>query len=143
MAELFIDAKDQIVGRLASKLAKELLKGNEVFVVNAEKAVVSGTYHAVLAVYSERISRGDPNNGPYYPKYPDRMLKRSIRGMLPKNYTGRQALKRLRVFLSVPEELKGAKFQKLKEPENNLECAYIELGEVSRVMSGKKIQYGN
>ena len=124
------------MGRLASKVAKELIKGNLVFVVNAEKAVVSGGYHAVLNVYRERISRGDPHNGPYYPKYPDRMLKRSIRGMLPKNYTGRQALKRLRVFISVPEELKEAKFQKLKEPENKLECAYLELGEISRVMSG-------
>ncbi len=139
MSELYFDAKDQIVGRMASKVAKELMKGKTVFIVNAEKAVVSGTYHTVLNIYMERTARGDPHNGPYYPKHPDRMLKRSIRGMLPKNYTGRQALKRLKVFLSVPEELEGTKFQKIKESENKLECAYMELGEVSRVLTGKKL----
>ena len=141
MVEVFVDAKDQVLGRLASKVAKELLKGNNVFIVNAEKTIVSGTYQRVLSIYSERISRGDPNNGPYYPKFPDRMLRRTIRGMLPKNYTGREALKRLRVYLSVPEELKGTKFHKFKESENKLECAHIELAEVSRVFSGKKLEY--
>jgi len=137
MAELYVDAKDQIVGRLASKIAKELMKGNSVFVANAEKSVVSGNYHAVLGVYNEKISRGDPYHGPFFPKYPDRILKRAVRGMLPKNYTGRQALKRLKVFLSVPEEFKGKNLQKFKDAENRLECAHVELGEVSRVLAGR------
>jgi len=40
---LYIDADDQIVGRLSSKIAKLLLNGEEIMLFNAEKAVMSGT----------------------------------------------------------------------------------------------------
>jgi large subunit ribosomal protein L13 len=40
--DMFIDAEDCVAGRLASVAAKELLKGSHVYIVNAEKAVVSG-----------------------------------------------------------------------------------------------------
>ncbi len=139
MPELYLDASDQIVGRMASKVAKRLLKGDTIFIVNAEKAVISGSPKATFEFFRQRTSRGDPYHGPFYPKLPDMMLKRSIRGMLPKTTRGREALERLKVFLSVPEDLKNKKFEKIKEAENNLDFKFTSLGRISEVVSGRKV----
>ncbi len=137
--EIYLDADDQIVGRMCSVIAKRLLKGDTVFIVNAEKAVVSGRQQAIFEAFRQKISRGDPYNGPFYPNVPDRVLKRSVRGMLPKNPRGREALKRLKVFLSVPGEFKGKKFEKIKEAENNLDFKFTTLGRISQVVSGRQL----
>lgn len=137
--EIYLDASDQIVGRMSSVVAKKLLRGDTIFIVNAEHAVVSGSQQATFEFFRRRISRGDPYNGPFYPNVPDRVLKRSVRGMLPKNARGREALKRLKVFLSVPEEMKGRKFEKIKEAENNLDFKFTSLGRISQVVSGRKV----
>jgi len=131
--DIYIDAKDSIAGRLASRLAKELLKGNRVFVVNSEQAVISGNPKWVGEQYVERVNRGDPYHGPFYPKMPDRVLKRLVRGMLPyKKPRGREALKRLKVYISIPEELKGKEFVKMSEAENRLEGKFVTIGELSK-----------
>jgi len=139
MTELYLNADNQILGRMASGVAKSLIKGNSVFIVNAEKAVVSGNQKATFDFFKTKVSRGDPYHGPFYPNMPDRIIKRVVRNMLPKNHTGREALKRLRVFLSVPEELKEKKFESLKTAENKLSCKFVDLQEVSRVISSRKI----
>ncbi len=132
MSEIVIDASDQIVGRLATRIAKEVLKGNNIYVVNAEHAVISGNPEFVIKDYKEKINRGDPYHGPFYPKTPDRILKRVVRGMIPyKKPRVREAFKRLKVFMSVPEELKDKQFIKFKDAENNLEYKFITLGKLS------------
>ena len=138
MAELIIDAENQIAGRLASRIVKELLKGNRVFVVNAEKAVISGNPEFVVKDYREKVERGDPYHGPFYPRHPDRILKRIVRGMIAyKKPRGREAFKRLRVFISIPEELKGKELVKIKGAEHKPGFKYISLGELSEKLGGK------
>jgi large subunit ribosomal protein L13 len=132
MADLYVDANNQIVGRLAVKIAKEALKGNNVYVLNSEHAVISGNPEYTERIYKEKVNRGDPYHGPFYPKMPERILKRIVRGMLPKKTTGRQALKRIKTFRSMPEEFDGKKLVQFKEAENKLECKYITLGELSK-----------
>ena len=105
---LIVDADDMVAGRLASSVAKMLLNGNAVKIVNAEKAVILGNPVHIVEEFRKKIARGDPYKGPFYPKVPDKILKRIIRGML--NYhkpRGREAFKRLRVYDGVPEELKN------------------------------------
>ncbi|MEM4593785.1 MAG: uL13 family ribosomal protein, partial [Zestosphaera sp.] len=46
--EIVIDAEGAILGRLASRIAQLLKEGYEVYVVNAEKAVVSGEKQRVI-----------------------------------------------------------------------------------------------
>lgn len=129
MDGMVIDASDKVVGRLASRIAKELLKGNRVTVVNAEKAVLSGNPRHLIETYTEKRERGDPYHGPFYPREPDMMLKRMVRGMLPyKRAKGRDAFKRLRVFISVPEEYNKAEFAYIRGAENNLKCKTMSLG---------------
>src|SRR5665647_3512969 len=79
-----IDANGLILGRLASTVAKQLLSGDDkIYIVNAEKAIISGSKAATLREYRETRERGATEFGPYFPKRPDRILKRTIRGMLP------------------------------------------------------------
>lgn len=134
-----IDASDAIAGRLSAEVARMLLKGEQVRVINAEKAVISGNPEYLEKVYKDRMWRGDPYHGPFFPKQPDRILKRMVRGMLPyKKPMGRDALKRLKVYISVPEELKSQEAQKIKGTENRLECKFTSLGDISLKIGGKK-----
>lgn len=139
MQEICIDANNMIAGRLASRIAKELLKGEKVAVVNAEKAVLSGNPKHLIEIYTEKRERGDPYHGPFYPKEPDMILKRIVRGMIPRKKTrGRDAFKKLRVFISVPDEYKGKEFTGLKGTESNLKCKTMSLGVLAERLGAKK-----
>jgi large subunit ribosomal protein L13 len=102
-----IDATGASAGRLASYVAKRLLAGEEVHIVNSEKATVSGTKEAVLERYTFKRDIGTTRKGPYYPRVPHMMMKRTVRGMF--NYqelsTHREAYKRLKCWIGVPENL--------------------------------------
>lgn len=137
---IVIDAKDKIAGRLASVVAKLLLMGEEVVILNAEKAVVSGKKERVFKIFKEKRDRGDPYKGPFYPRYPDRILRRMIRGMLPyKKPKGREALKRLKIFIGIPEEYKDAKISDIKiKSAKDLTTNYVTLEEISLFLGAKK-----
>jgi large subunit ribosomal protein L13 len=137
MDEVYIDASEQVMGRLASMIARELLKGRKVYVINAEKSMISGNPKHVLKIYQEKINRGDPYHGPFYPKTPERILKRVVRGMLPKSARGREALKGLRVFRSKPESFEGKEFKKLDDAKIKREQSYMDLGKLSRRLSAR------
>ena len=129
--ETIIDASNCVLGRLASSVGKELLKGKKVTVLNAEKVVISGDPVYTKKSYKEKVERGDPYHGPFYPRQPDMIVKRVVRGMLPKNTKGRAALKKLKVYVSVPEKMKDKKATRIKAAENNLKCKCTELGKLS------------
>lgn len=137
MDEVYIDASEQVMGRLASMIARALLKGRKVYVINAEKSMISGNPKYVLKSYQEKIKRGDPYHGPFYPKTPERILKRVVRGMLPKSARGREALKGLRVFRSRPESFEGKEFKKFDDAKIKGEQSYIDLGKLSRRLGAR------
>ena len=136
-----IDANGLIMGRLASTVAKQLLSGDdEIYTVNAEKAVISGSRATTLKDYRETRERGATEFGPYFPKRPDRILKRTVRGMLPyKRAKGRDAMSRLKVYVGVPSELKGAETITIADADMRRlsSSKYIKLGEVSQKMGSK------
>ena len=101
-ADVVVDARDCIVGRVASQVAQRALDGGAVAVVNAEQAVITGSEEDVMSVYRQRNAVGS-DQGPNYPKRPDRIFKRAVRGMVPyKKDRGREALGRLRVYVGNP-----------------------------------------
>ena len=114
-ATLVYDATDKILGRLASLVAKQLISarkaGHEqrVIIYNAEHAVVSGPKTRVLANYDSKYKLNHARKGPFYPRMPDQILKRTVRGMLPyqKNSSGRAALRDRRVLIGKPSNLSG------------------------------------
>ncbi|MCU4799656.1 50S ribosomal protein L13 [Halobacteria archaeon HArc-gm2] len=103
-ADLVVDARDCIFGRVASNVAQRALDGDRVAVVNAEQSVITGNEDDVVAKFQKRREIGS-DRGPYYPKRPDGIFKRSIRGMVPhKKPRGREAFENVRVYVGNPYE---------------------------------------
>ena len=132
-----INAEGLIVGRMASQVAKKLLNGEKVIIVNAEKAVISGKKKSKVAEAKEFLEVGAPMRGPFHYRRPDRILRKTVRGMLPfKQPKGKTAFKKLKVFMSVPEDLrdqpmitvKEANAAKLKGPHFTLAELAKEIG---------------
>lgn len=107
---MIIDAKDTILGRLGSYVAKQVLLGNKVNVINCEEAVISGRKDDILDGYIRRLHRKAPGKGPYFYRRPDMLVRRTIRGMLPfKRARGRDAFKNVKCYIGVPDNLKNEK----------------------------------
>jgi large subunit ribosomal protein L13 len=109
-----VDAEDQVLGRLASRVAGILRgkhkavftphvdTGDFVIVVNAEKVRLTGrkreqkTYfrHTGYVGHLRSTTADEVLRGPHA----DRVVRNAIRGMLPKNALGRQMLRKLKVY---------------------------------------------
>lgn len=115
--DVMIDAEDLILGRMASFVAKRLLEGKRVAIVNAQKAVISGIPKTILVKYQKRrmiTGKPKPMKGPVTPRTPDRIVWKAVRGMLPMKKTqGRRAIRRLRVYIDLPSELRDRKAYEL------------------------------
>ncbi len=103
-ADVVVDARDCILGRVASEVAQRALAGERVAIVNAEDAVITGDKEDIFETYRTRIQLGS-DRGPNYPRRPDTILKRSVRGMVPyKKPRGREAFENVRVYVGNPYE---------------------------------------
>ena len=68
----------------------------------------------ILKKYKERRAMGAPEFGPYFPKSPERILKRAIRGMLPyKKGRGREAFENVKCYKGVPSRFSGKELMSL------------------------------
>ena len=129
--KIIIDANEAVFGRLCSFAAKQALEGNEIIVVNSEKAVMTGNKQNIIQKYINlRAKGGYSQKGPKYTKIPYHMMKRGIRGMLPEHSKGigKQALSRVRCYDGIPEEFKDKKMISIPGPNNS---KYIVLKELS------------
>ncbi len=132
-----VDADGAVLGRLATGLAKRLLMGEKITVVNAEKAVVSGDKQWIRKYYTHRRQRGDRKRGPFYPRYPDRILRRTVEGMLPDNMRGREAIKRLEVWMGAPAGLRE-KAERVGKQAAELRAKFTTLAVVSKALGAKE-----
>jgi large subunit ribosomal protein L13 len=132
-----VNAEGLILGRMASKVAKRLLNGEEVIILNAEKAIISGKKKSKVAEAKQFLEVGAPERGPFHYRRPDRIVKKTVRGMVPFSQPkGKIALKRLKVYMGVPEDFKNqqtitfteAQVMKLKGPHFTLAELAKEVG---------------
>lgn len=131
------DGTDAILGRFASHLAKMLLLGEKIAVINAEKIVISGSKKNILEKYKIWLqirTHTAPWKGPLHPRRPDLLFKRTVRGMLPKKKDrGANALKKLKVYIGVPDHFKDAEKIMINDYHvSRLDRSYHTLGEVSK-----------
>ncbi|MBI5060927.1 MAG: 50S ribosomal protein L13 [Candidatus Aenigmarchaeota archaeon] len=132
---MIIDGKHAAMGRLSSTVAKELLKGNDVIIVNAERVIITGSHASIKKKYLEQRRRGSPHHGPFFPKTPNLILRRVIRGMLPyKKEKGRTAMKKLRIYIGFPSELQQQETVSLAK---EVQSDFITLAELSKVLGWK------
>ena len=114
MSQIVIDGSNALLGRLASYAAKQALLGKDIIIVNCKEVVISGSSRSIIMSYQHRRSRGGySQRGPYFPKVAERIVKRTIRGMLP--YTqgrGLAAFKKVTCYNETPIEY--AEVKKIK-----------------------------
>ena len=140
---IVVDAQGHIAGRLSSYIAKSLLNGNKVIIVNAEKALLSGSRSSIMNDYLKKLEISsviNPRHGPFHPRRPDTILTKIIRGMLPRGKAkGSEALKRLRVYVGMPEQYKS--FEKIKFEDAMAKkplSFYLTLGELASRLGWKR-----
>jgi large subunit ribosomal protein L13 len=132
----YVDAKGQIAGRLCSNVAKLLLNGDRVIVVNSEKTLISGQRGSVMRSWLEYLKIASvvhPKHGPFHSRTPDGIITRMVRGMVPRRKPkGEAAMKRLRVYVGVPGEYARVKFQVFENAEATKPPAYyVSLSEIA------------
>ena len=108
-----IDAKGQVLGRLASQVAQilrgkhkptyspHLDTGDHVIVVNANQVVVTGKKAQQKLYYHHSGYPGGLKAVPYermFARYPDRVIRMAVKGMLPHNTLGRMMFRKLKVY---------------------------------------------
>jgi large subunit ribosomal protein L13 len=108
-----VDAEGLTLGRMATEVARVLRgkhkamytphldTGDHVIVVNADKVVLSANKAESKQVYSHTGYPGGIRSTTYatlLDEQPEQAVRRTIRGMLPKNRLGRQMLKKLKVY---------------------------------------------
>jgi len=129
---IIIDAEGATLGRLCTNAAKNLLNGEEIAIINSEKAIISGKKPSIKKHYKQKREVGTYRKGPFFPRKPDRIVKRSVRGMIPyQKPHGRTAFKRLKCYIGIPKEFEGKKFEKIKEAEKR-PVDFITIEELSR-----------
>jgi len=135
---IVIDASDHVLGRLSTEVAQKIMGGEEVVIVNAEKALITGRKEFILSRYKQRKDRGKIRKGPYYPRRADLILKRAIRGMIPYDKsTGREAYKRLKVYVGVPPEYEKTEKQKVERAMKVTTSKYVTLSEISAYLGSR------
>ena len=108
-----VDASDQVLGRLATRIARILSgkhranyvpyldMGDFVVVTNAARVKLTGTkldakiYHRHTGYPGGLKSIGARDQ---QAKYPERIIEDAVRGMLPKSKLGRKQIKKLKVY---------------------------------------------
>jgi ribosomal protein uL13 len=124
-----IDGKNKVLGRLASFVAKEILKGEEYAVINCNEIIITGARKSIQKEFDEKRSRfGDSQRGPRHHKTTEKIVKRVIQGMIPspREGIGKEALKRVKCYNTTPKEFEGketiefetgkkSKFSRVKE----------------------------
>ena len=138
---IVVDGTNLIAGRVCSNVAKLLRKGNRVSIVNCEKIMISGKKASIIGEYEDFLKISSiihPQHGPFHPRRPDTIIKRMIRGMLPKEKPSKKTdLARLRTYIGVQKEVKG--FKKIQFENSKITRAsskYTTMAELSRYIGG-------
>jgi len=141
---IIIDASNLILGRLASIVAKHLLSGRSVVVVNAEKALVTGARSSILEEAHAKLeirTLGSKSKSPKHPRRPDGILRRTVRGLLPRDKEkGKDAFSRLRVYIGVPENIDTATVIRPKAAENRSMTRSTTVGEIAQSMGWRPME---
>lgn len=112
-----LDAKNKILGRFCSQVAKRALLGERIVVINSKDSIISGNKSNIHEKYLTKLNIStatNPRRGPFWPRRPDNFMRNVIKKMLPrKKLRGKEALRRVHVYISdIPERFKG-QYQKL------------------------------
>lgn len=116
---VIVDAKDHLMGRLASVVAKELLNGQKVVVVRCEALQISGSLYRNKLKFDDFLLKRfstNPSRGHFHERSPSKIFRRCVRGMMPyKTTRGAQCLDKLEAYEGIPEKYETKKKWIVKE----------------------------
>ncbi|MDD5163539.1 MAG: 50S ribosomal protein L13 [Candidatus ainarchaeum sp.] len=138
MEKIVIDAEGLVFGRIASIAAQKALEGKQVEVLNAEKSIMSGSQEVTLKKFKRWMGmhgKGNPEKGPQFSRMPDKILRNSIRKMLPKTRRGITALRNVMVCIGAPAG-KKSNFEAGDAKPKNLK-KFVVLGEICKLLGAK------
>jgi len=135
-----IDADGLVLGRMASIVAKRLLAGESIDIVNAQNVVISGQRIALVEKWKEFLTVGGRGKGPTHYRLPNMIVRRTVRGMLPNRVPkGDKAYHRLHVYIGIPDELSEAEKQRIPEAESSkLNRKFVTVGELAKAIGWNK-----
>ncbi len=134
---MLIDAKNAVLGRLATQVAKKALLGETIDILNCEKILISGKKEVIFAKYDRLSKMGVPRKGPFISSDPEKFVKRIIRGMVPyKQPKGREALARIKLHKGVPKIFEGKETQQVGVTRLRVDSVTIE--QVCKFVGGKQ-----
>jgi len=128
-AWVLVDAKDQVLGRVASQVAKIIRGknkpgytpnvdcGDHVVVINAEKVKMTGKKWTDRVVFTYSGYPGGQREltpSMVRAKHPERLIEHAVRGMLPKNSIGRQLFRSLHVYAGPAHEHEAQQPKEIK-----------------------------
>ena len=137
---IVVDATNHIAGRLSSHVAKLLLQGQRVTVVNCEKIMMSGTRANQIQEYREFLEINSIINykhGPVHYRRPDTIIAKMIRQMLPfdRKPSGKTAYARLRTYIGAPKDTKPIEKIQFEKALITREASnYTSIAEICRVI---------
>lgn len=114
-----IDATDKVLGRLSTEIALRLRgkhkpeytphvdTGDYIVIVNADKVRVTGNKEQDKTYYHHTGFIGSLksiNLAKLRQEHPERIIEKSVKGMLPKNSLGRAMFKKLKVYAGATHE---------------------------------------
>ncbi len=139
MTENIVDAKNCVLGRVASIVAERLLKGEKIVIINAEQAIINGSKETIVKAYKRRINlhaKGNPEKGPKFAKRrADMLFRQAVKGMLPqKTKRAKEALKNCQVFIGVPSEFREKEHEKIKNSEMRERKRFMSLEQLSSIL---------
>ena len=138
---LIIDGNKSVLGRIGAKVAKELVKGETVIIINAEKIIITGNPKKTVEKYQQRRNLRDPakpEKSRKTPRRPDMFVRRIIRGMLPyKTKKGMEAYRRLKVTIGTPKEYEGKAIKISESKSITSDYKYITIEELTKKLGWK------
>lgn len=138
---VIIDGKDLILGRLGSVIAKRLLLGENIKIVNCKDIVILGRKKYLVEKYNNKLKNKVTKQGPYYSRSPSDIVKRAFRNMLPyKNQRGIEAFKRLKCYNSTPSVLINAQKEVVEGAQLNQNSVFYftRVGDICKSMGYNK-----
>lgn len=135
---MIIDAKDSILGRLASHAAKAALNGEQVIIVNANDIVIIGGKNDIVSRYSTDVHKGSTSKGPFYTRTTVGLVKRAIRGMVKrKSIRGMDAMRHITIYEDTPADLQGKDKEEVAKLKLDKPMHRLKMGELSRILKSR------
>lgn len=125
-----IDGENAVLGRLASYAVKESIKGEEIVIINCNKVIVTGNQKTTQKKFREKKGKvGHSQKGPRHSVLSYKIVKRTIRGMVPEHRWGRgkEIYNRIKCYNEIPKEFEKAEKISLVR---DIKCKSIKVKEI-------------